>query len=47
MKWNLFCKTTDGDENMCGADKSLVGQMFKVCENASCFKLVFFNHIAN
>ncbi|KAH1171522.1 hypothetical protein KIL84_007140, partial [Mauremys mutica] len=34
----LKCITTDGDRNMCGSKKGLVGQIYKACESAGCPK---------
>lgn len=34
LKWNLLkYVTTDVGKNICGAEKALVGQIYKVCEN--------------
>jgi len=39
LKWNLLrCVTTDGGKNVCGAEKRLVGQIYKTCENIRCLK---------
>lgn len=39
LKWNLLKNvTSDGDKNMCGTEKGLVGQTNKTCENAKCIR---------